>query len=401
MPIYSYKAKSESGKDIKGEVEANDSKKALSALKEKRLLCYFLKEKKENKISYYLDRYFKKVTLGNLSSFTRQLATMVNAGLPLTDSLAILSAQKSKLAETIDRILRDIQGGLNLAEALAKYPKIFSLVYVGLVRAGEAAGVLDNILLRLADNLESQREFKAKIKGAMIYPIIIFIGMIGVMFIMMIFVIPKMMVLYKEFDADLPFATKALMSISSFLLGFWWLIILLGFVLAYGFKVISKNKAGRRKIDEIKFKIPIIGRLIKDVVMTEFARTLGLLVGVGVSLVEALEITAKITDNVIVEEGIVELQKRVEKGFSLASAVNSNPVFPQILGQMVTVGEETGKMDEVLLKISKYFQAESEESLKVLTSAMEPLIMVVLGVGVGFLIVAVVMPIYNLTSQFK
>lgn len=401
MSTFFYKAKNELGKDVKGEVEANDGKKALAFLREKKLFCYFLNEKKENEISIFLDRYLKKVSLGDLTSFTRQLATMVNAGLPLTDSLTILSSQKSKLASVTGRVLRDIQGGLSLADALAIYPKIFSPVYIGLIKAGEAAGVLDNILLRLADNLESQKEFNAKIKGAMIYPIIIFIGMIGVMFIMMIFVVPKMMGLYKEFDAELPFATKALMSISSFLLGFWWLVILLGFVLAYGFKAISKNKAGRRKIDEIKFKIPIIGRLIKDVVMTEFARTLGLLVGVGVPLVEALDITAKIANNVIVEDGIIELQKQVEKGFSLASAVNANPVFPQILAQMITVGEETGKMDEVLLKISKYFQAESEESLKVLTSAMEPLIMVVLGVGVGFLVVAIIMPIYNLTSQFK
>lgn len=401
MTIFLYKTKNNQGKDIRGEVEADDQKKALSILREKKLTCYSLKEKRENDFLYFINKYFKKVSLSDLSSFTRQMATMVNAGLPLTDALTILSNQSGKLSDYAERVLRDVQGGSTLADAFAKFPKVFSPVYIGLIRAGEAAGVLDNILLRLADNLESQREFRAKIKGAMIYPIIIIIGMFGVMMVMVIFVLPKMMALYKEFDAQLPFATRFLMSFSTFIIKFWWLLIVLVFALVYFFRIIYKVPSSRRRIDSLKFRIPIVGKLIKDVAMTEFARTLGLLVGVGVSLVQALDITSKITNNVILEEGIMQISKQVEKGFSLASSMVNNPVFPQILCQMVTVGEETGKMDEVLGKVSKYFQSESEESLKVLTSAMEPLIMVILGIGVGFLIISVVMPIYNLTSQFK
>lgn len=401
MPIYLYKAKGNAGKDLSGEVEAPDQKRALQILREKKLFCYLLKEKKESEISQIISQYTKKITLSDLTSFTRQLATMINSGLPITDALNILSEQESKISDIAGKILRDVQGGLNVADALSKYPKVFSPVYVGLVRAGEAAGVLDNIINRLADNLESQKEFKAKIKGAMIYPIVIVIGMLGVMFVMMIFVIPKMMDLYKEFDADLPAATKMLMFVSTFLKNFWWILIFIVFGLIYVWKVLNKNKITKKKIDTFKFKIPIIGKLLKNITMSEFARTLGLLMGVGVSLVEALEITSKIADNVTVEEAIIDVQHQVEKGYSLTDAVLAQEVFPPILSQMIGVGEETGKIDEVLEKVSKYFQAESEQSLKALTSAMEPLIMVVLGVGVGFLVIAVIMPIYNLTSQFK
>jgi type IV pilus assembly protein PilC len=401
MPTFLYKAKDSQGKDVKGTVEAQDRKQALTILKEKRYYPHSLQEQTESFLVALYKRLFKGISLAQTSTFTRQLSTMINAGLPLTEALTILKSQEeSQLTIAVSAILRDVEGGSNLADALEKHPKIFSPVYVALVRAGESAGVLDNILARLADNLESQREFQAKIKGALLYPIIIIIGMGLVILMMMIFVIPKLTSLYTEFNAQLPQATLILISLSKFMVSFWWLLIFLFIGLAYLYKAINANKEGKRKLDEIKFRIPIFGQLQIQVALAELTRTLGLLVGAGISIVEALDISSKTADNVLIEEGVLDARQQVEKGFPLSTTLAENHFFPQILSQMLSVGEETGKVDEVLLKVSRYFQSESEESLKGLTTAIEPLIMILLGVGVGFLVIAIIMPIYNLTSQF-
>ncbi|MBU2577390.1 type II secretion system F family protein [Patescibacteria group bacterium] len=401
MATFFYRAKDVKGNDVKGEVEARDQKQAVTILKEKHVYPFSIKEKTENFLTYLYKKIFKKTSIAEVSTFTRQLATMINAGLPLTEALLILKSQgDSDINRAAAEILRDVEGGSTLADSMARFPKIFSSVYIALVKAGESAGVLDNILNRLADNLEAQREFRSKVKGALIYPAIVISGMVVVMFIMMIFVIPQLTSLYKEFDADLPITTEILISISNFMVNFWWVLIF-GFIGAsYLLRMISSQKEGKRKIDGMKFRIPIFGKLQTSVSLAELTRTLGLLVGAGVSIVEALQISAGASDNVLIEEGILEANKQVEKGYPLSNAISENPLFPQIVSQMISVGEETGKMDEVLLKVSKYFQSESEESLKGLTSAIEPLIMILLGVGVGFMVIAIIMPIYNLTSQF-
>lgn len=401
MPNFSYKAKDQSGKDIKGLVEAQDKKQALTILQEKHFTPFFVKEEEGNYFTYLYKKIVQKVSLGEIAVFTRQIATMISAGLPLTEALTILRSQgKGKLQEAISTILRDVEGGSTLADALKKYPEIFSPVYIALVQAGESAGVLDDILTRLANNLEAQREFNAKIKGALTYPIVVLVGMTGVIFIMMVFVIPKLTSLYTEFNAKLPMPTQILISFSSFAAKFWWLIILAVIGTAYAFRILNENRDSKRKLDELKFKIPIYGKLQAQIVLAEFTRTLGLLVGAGVSIVEALQISSKTAGNIKIEEGILEASKQVEKGFPLSATISANPFFPKILSQMLTVGEETGKVDEVLLKVAKFFQSESDEALKGLTSAIEPLIMVIMGLGVGFLAMAIILPIYNLTSAF-
>lgn len=402
MSLFKYKAKDLKGADFKGEVEGRDEKQALKVLREKNYYPYYISEKKDNVVIQTINHVLKGVSIADIAIFTRQLSTMVSAGLPLTDALLILKNQgKEDLSKAISSILKDVQGGSSLADSMQKFPKIFSPVYVALVRAGEAAGVLDNVLARLSDNLESQREFQAKIKGALMYPAIIILGMGGVMFIMMMFVIPKLTSMYKEFNATLPATTLILIGVSTFMVKFWWLV-LIGLVgLVYLYKLINSTRKGKRGFDSFKFKIPIVGKLQKEVILAEITRTLGLLVGAGVSINEALEISSKTANNVLIEEGVLDSSKKVEKGLPMSLSFSENPVFPQILSQMLSVGEETGKMDEVLLKVSHFFQSESEESLKGLTTAIEPLIMIILGVAVGFLIIAIIMPIYSLTSQIQ
>jgi type IV pilus assembly protein PilC len=253
----------------------------------------------------------------------------------------------------------------------------------------------------LADNLEKQQEFGSKVKGALIYPVVIVVGMIIVSIIMMIFVIPRLLSLYADFNASLPLPTLILIGISNFVIRFWFIILLLVGAGLYIFNLYKATSEGRRKIDALVFKIPVFGNLQRQIILTELTRTLSLMVGAGVPILEALNITSEVVGNTVISDALKDAAIQVEKGFPIAFAFSRHPeAFPFILSQMVAVGEETGKMDEVLTKISHIFEVESDEEVKGLTAAIEPIVMVILGLGVGFLVIAVILPIYNLTSQF-
>jgi len=402
MISFSYKAKDKQGNTVKGVVEAGSEQKAVNLLRKRGLLVLSLTSiEKQLGLENLLGK-FKRVSFSDVATFTRQLSTMISAGLPLTDSLELLTTQfkNPALTKMLKEIADDIQGGSSLSKALKKYPKSFSQTYISLVNAGEASGNLNEILERLADNLEKLRATKGKLKSAMIYPVIIFIGMAVVVFIMMTVVVPKLTVLYEGMNLELPLSTKVLISVSSFFVKFWWLILI---SLAGGsvlFKSWQKTPIGRRMADSFILKTPIFGEVTKKMILVEFTRTLGVLVGAGVPILKGLNIIGAALDNVIFEEGIDEAAKGVEKGIPLGSLLSRNPIFPPILGQMVAVGEETGKVDETLFKISSYFEQEGDEAIKGLTTALEPIIMVMMGVGIGFVVLSIILPIYKLTSSF-
>jgi len=403
MLRFNFRAKDKGGKLISGVVEANNEKHAASLVREKDLILLSLSLQRKDNLSVIINRFRNRIREDDVATFTCQLSTMVNAGLPITESLLILKnqARTPAIRDMLSQVLADVQEGQSLSSAISKYSNVFPPTYVALIKAGEAGGVLDNVLARLSDNMEKQVEFKGKVKGALIYPVIVVIGMVLVAAIMMIFVIPKMLSLYSEFGAELPGPTRILMSVSGFFAKFWWLMLviiafLINFLINY-----HKTKTGRRKIDELILKIPIFGDLQRQVALTELTRTLSLLVGAGVSILEALGILSQISGNAVIGDALEDSAKQVEKGFPLAYAFSKHPeAFPYILSQMVAVGEETGKMSEVLAKVSHIFEVESDQKVKALTSAIEPIVMVILGVGVGFLVIAVILPIYNLTSQF-
>jgi len=304
------------------------------------------------------------------------------------------------MGQLLNDVVREVEGGGNFADALEKHPKVFDQIYVALIRSGEAAGVLDKILLRLADNLEKNSEFRRRIKGAMVYPIIVVGGMIGVMAIMMIFVIPKLTMVYEEFQADLPISTKILIGVSKFASHFWWIVLIILAGLVFLVRLLAQNLQFKKQLDGLTFKLPIIGKLRKGMMLTEFTRTLGLLIGSGILIVEAIDVTRKSLGSPNYEEKMEQASKEVEKGLPLATALARTEIFPPILPQMIAVGEETGKLDEVLGKVSTYFEQEADAAVKGLTTAIEPIIMIVLGVGVGFLMISIIMPIYNLTNKF-
>lgn len=400
MLKFKYKAKDKSGKLVKGVIEATNRKQAVSILRERQVIIISLNQTKQRDWSK-LFSFLNRVTHNDVVNFTRQLSTMIAAGLPLNEALILLEQQTNPgMARVLASVSQDIQAGSSLSKALEKHKKVFSPIYIALVQSGEMGGVLDKVLLRLADNLEKEKEFRAKVKGAMIYPAIVIVGMIGVMFIMMAFVVPKLLIIFESFEADIPFGTRVLMTLSGIFSKFWFLFPLgvVGFI--YGFRFLNKTEEGRKQIDNLLLKMPIIGKLRSKMILTELTRTLSMLLGTGVSIVEALKIVSKASSSIIFEQALTEAGKEVQKGLPLAGALEHYEFFPPIVSQMISVGEETGKLDEVLKKVSTYFEMEAEQAVKALTTAIEPLMLIVLGLGVGFLVYSVIMPIYSLTDQF-
>lgn len=402
MPIFNYSARDNGGKIMRGTVEAGNEKEAAALIRERSLFLTSLVSKQETPLSFSL-KQFQKISFNDIVGFTRQLSTMISAGLQLQEALQLLIAQTTNhaMTEMLTKVSREIQGGGNLASALAKYPKQFSTTYIALIKAGESSGTLDKVMMRLSENLEKDQEFRGKVKGAMIYPTIIMIAMVVIFGILMTVVVPKLSEIYLSFGSDLPLQTRILQAISDFSVKFWWAILIGGFG---GFQLFlrwKKTSIGRHMWDSFKLKVPVIGTLQKQIILVEFTRTLGMLTGAGVHILDSLNILVDSLNNIHYQEALKDITKKVEKGFPLGALFAQYPMFPPILAQMVKVGEETGKMDESLMRLSTYFERESDNTVKGLTTAIEPVIMVVLGVGVGFIVFAIITPIYNLTTQFK
>ena len=404
MSLYRYSAKDLSGKKFVGEVEAIDEKALVSTLQGQGLVPIEIKERNtESRIA--IEKVLPKtggVSSSEIVGFTRQLSTMISAGLPLADAFVILERQtKNKhFSRVLAEVVADVEGGTSLSQAFGKHPKIFDVIYIRLVEAGETGGVLDKVLDKLAESLEKEREFKSKTKGAFIYPAIVVVVMILVVSIMMIFVIPKLTSLYTEIGAALPLPTRVLIFASNIMRDFWWLLVMIVVVGIYSFRTFAKTPRGSMLVSHFVLRLPIWGKIRKTLVLAQFTRTLGLLIGSGIPIITALKVVADLLATPSYKEGIEFAISRVERGSPLYQPLAANPDFPPIIGQMVRVGEETGKMDEVLVRLSVYFEAESENLIRNLTTALEPVILVILGIGVGVLVLSIILPIYNLTAQF-
>jgi len=397
-----YKAVSEDGKRVRGFVEAKEIKDAAVYLRQRNLIPIQISKETE----FFL---LKKVPgIGRVRSkdvilFTRQLSSMLTSGLTLVKSLEILKDQATNkvLQEIIGGILLDLQEGKSFSDSISKYPDIFSPVYISLVKAGESSGLLDKVFLRLASNLEKQRRLRNTVKGALIYPVIVITLMVVVIIILMVFVVPQLNELYESLNIKLPFVTRVVVGISSTVAKIWPLIVGLGGVFLYAFLRWKRTLKGKEIYDNNILKLPLFGKIITLTILTEFSRTFGLLVGTGTLIVDALNQGSEVTGNYVYESAIKDVSKRVEKGVPVGEAMTYHPLFPPLLVQLVKSGEETGKMDENLLKASEYFEEEVNQSVKTLTTAMEPFIMIVLGIGVGFLVFSVITPIYSLLSAVQ
>ncbi len=397
---FNYRAKDLQGNNHIGSVQSTDLHSASVIIRKKGLIVISL-EIKGSPVEGFLDRIINRVSFSELVIMTRQLATMVSSGLVLSESIDILEEQASNktLKRALGDISLDIKGGFTLAQALSKYPDIFSHLYVNLVKSGETSGKLDSVLLQMADGLEKDREFQSKIKGAMIYPAVVLLMMAAVIVIMMVFVIPKLVTLYSQSTIDLPLPTKILIWMSNAFTNFWWLGLL---ILIGGYLVINrwrKTPEGNLFFGRLLLKTPIVGKIITTVTLTNFNRTFGLLTAAGIPLLDSIGIVSDLTDNPMFKNSLKEAYSGVEKGLPFSSLLTAN-IFPKIVSQMVKVGEETGKVDEIFFKLAQYFESESDHLVKNLTVAIEPIVLIILGIGVAFLVISIILPIYKLTTSF-
>ena len=404
MSLYKFVAKDPGGKNVTGEVEAFDEKSLVATLRGEGLIPLDIKERGVGKfkIAKSIPKFGGGVSYSEIVAFTRQLSTMISAGLPIADALVILEKQtkSQKFQKVLSPVVADVEGGTSLSASFSKHPKVFDQVYVKLIEAGETGGVLDKILSKLADTMEKEKEFKSKTRGAFIYPVIVIAVMGVVIAVMLIFVIPKLTAIYEDIGAELPLPTKILIALSDFTRSYWWLLILFIILGIWGIKTFAKTQAGAPIMSKLILSLPIWGKIRKSLVLSQFTRTLGLLLGAGIPIITALKVVAAILASPTFEEGIHVAIDKVERGSPLYVPLAENPAFPPILGQMLRVGEETGKIDEILERLAVYFEAESENLIRNLTTALEPVILVFLGVGVGILVLSIILPIYNLTAQF-
>lgn len=401
MAKFSYKAKNAKGKVIKGSLEASDARAVSTTLRGKGLVVIDVKNASASPSwQKYIPFFTDHVSLSEITNLTRQLAVMISAGLTISEALAAIRNQATNKAveSLVANLLIAVEGGISFSKALSQHKDIFPKVYISVVHAGEASGLLDKMLTRLADALEKQREFEGKVKGAFLYPFIILIGVGIVVAILMLFVVPQMSSLYDQLAIELPLSTRIVVTVSNLFVGFWFLIPLLLAGALIPFYLWRKTVLGNELYSRFLLDLPAWGRLERNVNLTQLASTLGLLVNSGTPIIDALADVSGAVKNVLFSEAILRASRKVEKGVSLATAFSQEPILPALIAQMAGVGEETGKLDEVMLKLSMYFEGEVDRGIKTFTTVLEPVVLLVMGIVVGFLMLAVFLPIYNLAQ---
>ncbi|HJP80864.1 MAG TPA: type II secretion system F family protein [Candidatus Saccharimonadales bacterium] len=406
MPQFEYLATNKQNQPISGAIEAADRQAVLSALEKQGLRPVSVKEKAASRFSFGGSIGGKKVKADHLVMFTRQLSAMVGAGVPLLRSLNSLQkhTESAGLKVILADVIKDVEGGSPLADSLAKHPETFSDVYVNMVRAGEAAGILDEILKRLALQQEKNATIRKKVKSAMAYPTVLVVITVLAFFGLMIFVIPQIGKILKDLggpDAQLPLITQVMLGISNFLITYWYIIIplLVGGVIFVNRYL--KTPTGKSQFHHLVLKIPGIKTIITKVVIARFARTFSALMGAGVAVLESLEVTAHAVGNVVYEKALLDASEAVKNGDQLSHVIENNPLFPSIVAQMLSVGEETGQTDKVLVKVADFYEEEVDVAIDGLSSIIEPVMIVLMGSMVGLIAASVMVPIANLSQSIK
>jgi len=397
--LYAYKAIS-NGQFVNGKVEANSVKEVTDYLRNNNLFPVKIIESKPM-AGEMVSQMFDKVSQTDVVNFTRQFALMLNAGLTISSAFDILSQQATKMSirKMYIAISTDIKSGENLSKSFAKRPEIFSKLYVSLVKAGEASGKLNEIMLRLADDMEKQQEYIGKIKSTMTYPIVIIVGVIGVVIVLLTAVIPQLTGMYKDLGIELPMSTQILMKASEIMQWAWPLLI--GGAVAgwFGIKKYLKDEGHRFTLYKVLMKLPVFGPILKISSLVTSTSTLSLLISSGVLVLESINIIVNATSNVVFQRAFKNVYKSIQDGATISQAFSKEEAFPPILIQMTAVGERTGKLDEILMKLSKYFEVQSDLAIKTVTTLIEPATLVILGGIVFMIVMSVLSPIYTLTSS--
>jgi len=400
MPLFEYTARSQTGQIQKGQLDVSSKDDVSAYLRKNRLILVSAREApKQIKFSMGGPR----VKTRDIVIFTRQFATMINAGLPLVQSLNILASQTENktLADVTRAVVYDVESGNTLADAFSKHPKAFSGLYVNMVAAGEAGGILDTILLRLATFLEKNDALVRKVKGAMIYPgVIISVAAIAIC-ILLVFVIPTFQTMFTSAGLELPLPTRVVIAMSDFLIGYWWAVLIAFGGAFFGIRSYYATAPGRLQIDALMLKAPVLGDVVRKSAVSRFTRTLGTLVSSGVSILEGLEITAKTAGNQVVHNAIMESRQSIAGGETIAAPLEKSKVFPPMVISMIAVGEQTGGLDEMLSKIADFYDEEVDVAVSALLSLLEPAMIVGLGVIVGGMVIAMYLPIFDMMNAVQ
>lgn len=402
MPNFKYQARSESGQSVSGVVEAATAEAALAMLKEKQLIVVSLKANAWPRATDKFFNLFNRIRRKDVIFFARQLAVMLNAGVPLIRALriAIKQAENVRFRAIIADIAADVDGGAKFSQALSRYHKVFDNFFVHLVRAGETTGRLDKVLVYLADQIEKNYALRSRITGAMIYPAFIFSTLFIMGIGMMIFVIPKFEEVFSTMGIELPVMTRILIGASKFMVNYWWAIILVLAVIAVVFYLFNHNPAGRYYLDLLKIKLPIVGTIVLKTAMVRFSRSLSSLLVSGVPVTKSLEIVSGIMNNVVYRDILLKTVSEVEMGKTVSSVLAAEKTVPILVTNMISVGEESGKIDMVLTKVADFYEGETESAVKALVSLIEPAILIIIGLAAMGLILSILMPMYQLTSSF-
>jgi type IV pilus assembly protein PilC len=401
VPVYVWKGRTIGGEIQTGELTFDSQDEALAALRKKRIIVTSVREKKSD-AKFALPQIGPVVSTRDLAIFTRQFATMINAGLPLVQCLDILSKQteKENFRSIIAQTMRDVEAGTTLAEALAKKEnkKAFDELFVNMVEAGEAGGILDEILQRLATFIEKAEALRRKIQGAMVYPGVVMTVAVAATSFMLIFIIPTFAKIFVSFGGDLPLPTKIVMALSDFLIGYWW--VLLGVIvgLIVGIKRYYGTEGGRMQIDRMLLQIPVLGDVLRKGSVARFTRTLGTLISSGVPILTGLEITARTAGNRVIQEAIMAARASIREGETISAPLRQSNVFPPMVVQMISVGEETGALDDMLTRIADFYDDEVDTAVDSLTSLIEPMMIVFMGSVIGGMVIAMYLPMFKLIN---
>lgn len=400
MVEFAYKVRAQNGSIMEGVIEAAEQRAAVDKLRGQKYIILEINEAQKG----FFDQIIKgfgiktKVKSKDLVLFSRQLSTLVSAGVPIVQGLTILIEQieDKTFKNIIEKIQEDIESGQSIADSLKKHPNAFSDLYVSMIRAGELGGILDVILERLSEYLESAEALKGKVKAAMVYPMVVGIIAGVVTLFLLTMVIPTFKEIFESFGAELPLITQVLIDVSDFLRAKIIWVILAPIGLVIGFKKFKKTEFGTKKIDELSLKIPMFGILLKKVAIAKFARTFGTLIKSGVPILQALDTVAKTSGNKIIEIAILQAREAIREGERIADPLRRSGIFPPMVIQMIAVGEETGNLDTMLTKISDFYDQEVDAAVKGLTSMIEPIIIVVMGLVIGTIVIAMFMPMFEL-----
>jgi len=403
MPLFEYTARNAANGQIqKGQVDVKSREEVSAYLRKNRMMLVSVREAPK-KVSLGGSMGKGRVKTRDIVIFTRQFATMINAGLPLVQSLTILADQtENKLLQEVTKaVVHDVESGNTLADAFSKHPRAFSSLYVNMVAAGEAGGILDTILLRLATFLEKSDALIRKVKGAMIYPTVIFSVAFIAIAVLLIFVIPTFQSMFASVNLELPLPTRVVIGMSHILIGFWWAIAGTAAGIVFALKRYYATTDGQRRIDGMLLKAPVLGDILRKSAVSRFTRTLGTLISSGVSILDGLEITAKTAGNMVIHDAVMESRQSIAGGETISAPLAKSQVFPPMVISMIAVGEQTGGLDEMLTKIADFYDEEVDVAVSSLLSLMEPVMIVVLGVLVGGMVVAMYLPIFDMMNAVQ